>query len=145
MTNKNQTAAQKAAAQKKADEVAALMEEDSEKKPVTQIAPPEIKESTAIKDHESDEADDQKDNEGDDLKSGVINDQNDDEIDDQDGDEIEFSDDEKDAHFVILSKTIHTKDKAGNDVKFIASKEPQDLGEYSEIAIKAGLAKSVIS
>ncbi len=147
-TTKKQTAAEikSAAAQAKADEVAALMGDDTETSAVkAPTAPPAIEATTVKAEAEKTEiqggteSEDQVGYESDIQGSTESEDQGSDESEDQNADLNQ----ESVGHLVILSRTIHTKGKAGNDVKFIASKEPQDLGEYGEMAIKAGFAKLV--
>lgn len=156
MTAKKLTAAEKeAAAQKKADEVAAMMGEDDQvSTPAAPKSPPALKE-TAKPEPEPEPEPSEKvpevtedqpqaveppESEGTDVVEGSEND-----VEENAGaDENENQDEPEEAkvgHLVILFKTIQTKDKAGNDVKFVASTEPQDLGEYGELAIAAGCAK----
>lgn len=45
----------------------------------------------------------------------------------------------------IVTKTIHTLDKDGKTVVFLASSEPQDLGSYGASAVKAKCAVLVTS
>ncbi|MGO2354059.1 MAG: hypothetical protein ACTH58_04925 [Marinomonas foliarum] len=142
---------QKSAAELKADEVAALMGEDAEVQTSTApTAPPALKGATKTEpeveekapedqpetvDQTDTEGADESDDQGDDL------DTDDEESDDQDDEQEDQPATAKTVRMVILSKTIHTKDKAGNDVKFIASKDPQDLGEFAAMAIAAKCAK----
>ncbi|WP_417536826.1 hypothetical protein [Methylophaga sp.] len=145
-TNTTAKATQKTAAEIKADEVAAMMGDDVEtsaiQKPsappalkTTAQSEPEVKEKAAEETEDQVEIVDQAGME----ESGEPEGQEDGEPEGQENDEIESQ--EAIGRFVVLTKTIHTKDKAGNDVKFTASKAPQDLGEYAAIAIKAGFAK----
>ena len=134
-TTKKQTAAEikAAAAQAKADEVAALMGDDTETSAVkAPTAPPAIKATTDKTEVEAEAAAAAEKAEADKAAADKAA---------ADKAAADKADAEKVGHMVILSRTIHTKDKDGNDVKFIASKEPQDLGEYGEVAIKAGFAK----
>ena len=164
MTSKPQTAAQKKAAEKKADEIAELMADSTEPSAPVKEAPPAIKTAQEATDQESvsdqggeissaDESDQSiKDSQSNDDQASGDDDQlsDDDQLkgDDQDNDD-EQGEMDKDqitnSILVVLSKTIHTKDKDGINVKFVASKSPQDLGEYTDMAIKAGVAKVVAS
>lgn len=141
---------QKTAAETKADEVAALMGDDIETSATQKpSAPPALKgaaktepevevnapEETEDKPETVDQTDTESADESDDL------DTDDEESDDQDDEQEDLPATEKASRMVILSKTIQTKDASGNDVKFIASKDPQDLGEYAAMAIAAKCAK----
>ncbi len=157
MTIRTQTAAQKKAAEKKADEIAELMADGTEPSAPAKEAPPAIKTTQEVTDQES--VSDQ----GGEVSSAVENDQSIKDSQPNDGQESgdeQLSEDAQDndveqgelnkdqatsSTLVVLSKTIHTKDKDGNNVKFVASKSPQDLGEYTDMAIKAGAAKAVAS
>jgi hypothetical protein len=148
------TAALKAAAELKADEVAAMMGDDVEtsatQKPSAPPAlkgsaksEPEAEEKAPEKSEEQADAAEQAESEGT-VKTAIQDDVDagEDEPEDQDDDgEQEEVEQAKAGHMVILTKTIQTKDKDGKDVKFIASKDPQDLGEYGDMAIAAGCAK----
>lgn len=145
MATSKQTAAQKATAQKKADEVAALMGDDES---ATQtgsvpVAPPAVKqtepaaetptESTPPAVFKNEEVVAMVEKLSDEEAKAALD------IISQQDEDTEPA--EKTGHLVILNKTIQAKDAAGNDVKFIASKKPQDLGEYGDLAIKAGCAE----
>ena len=131
---------QKTAAEIKADEVAAMMGDVETSAPAKPTAPPAVK--TANKPES--EAEDQEPEETEDQTETVDQTDADDDL---DTDEDESDDEQaefqraKVGHMVILSKTVHTKDADGKDVQFIASKKPQDLGEYAAMAIAAGCAK----
>jgi hypothetical protein len=145
------TAALKAAAELKADEVAAMMGDDVETSATQKpSAPPALKGSAKSEPEpeEQAEAAEQAESEGtvktaiqDDVDAGE--DESEDEPEDGEQEEVEQEEVEqaKVGHMVILHKTIHTKDADGKDVKYIASKDPQDLGEYGDMAIAAGCAK----
>jgi membrane protein involved in colicin uptake len=161
MTDKKPTAAEKeAAAQKKADEVAALIGDDV-KASATQkpTAPPEIKNSTESKGAEkaatekaatekaatekaaTEKAATEKAATEKAATEKAATEKVNSNVEQLRDKLIKHNTPEKASCMVILSKTIHTKDADGNDVKFIASKNPQDLGEYAEMAIKAKCAK----
>jgi DNA polymerase III gamma/tau subunit len=170
MTAKKPTAAEKeAAAQKKADEVAALMGDDVEASATQKpSAPPEIKNSTGATEVEKAEAEKAEAEKAEAEKAEAEKaeaekaeaekaeaEKAEAEKAEAEKAEAEKAEAEKVAaekaktekakakvgHMVILHKTIHTKDADGKDVKFIASKDPQDLGEYGDMAIAAGCAK----
>lgn len=143
---------QKSAAELKADEVAALMGEDVEVQTSTAPTPPptlkgavkpelEAEEKTPEETEDQTEIVDQTDNESGDESNDQDDDLEEGESDDQDDEQEDQPATAKTVRMVILSKTIHTKDASGNDVKFIASKDPQDLGEYAAMAIAAKCAK----
>jgi hypothetical protein len=141
------TAALKAAAETKADEVAALMGDDVETSATQKpSAPPALKGSAKSEPEPEEQAEAAEQAESDGTVKTAIQDDIDadeDEPEDQDDDgEQEEVEQAKVGHMVILTKTIQTKDKDGKDVKFIASKDPQDLGEYGDMAIAAGCAKA---
>lgn len=148
MTAKKLTAAEKeAAAQKKADEVAAMMGEDDQVSTPTAPKSPPALEETAKPEPEPEPSEKVPEVTEDQPQAVEPPESEDSKIDVEESagaDEDENQDEPEEAkvgHLVILFKTIQTKDKAGNDVKFVASTEPQDLGEYGELAIAAGCAK----
>lgn len=141
---------QKTAAELKADEVAAMMGDDAETSaPAKPTAPPTLK--GAVKSEPEAEAEEKAAEKTEDQAEPLVqtdteepdesDNQDDDLEEDESGDEQAEFQRAKVGHMVIVTKTIHTKDSDGNDVKFIASEDPQDLGEYAEMAIKAKCAK----
>lgn len=139
---------QKTAAEIKADEVAAMMGDDAETSaPAKPTAPPALKGAVKSEPEAEEKAPEKTEDQAEPLVQTDTEEPDESDNQDDDLEEDESDDDSaefqraKVGHMVIVTKTMHTKDADGNDVKFIASKDPQDLGEYAEMAIKAKCAK----